>query len=186
TFDPRWNAALSSIAWSVLAVGAVVAANTYYNRPPEPSARHKSVRATPGALIADSTVKSGQKQAVPAPTVSQPAAPRTEGWPAAVEEPAAGSHPVKVTLTAREASWVQITADGKPAFTGTLQPNDQQNVSADDTVKVVTGNAGGVEISLNGKPIDPLGPSGQVRTVRLTAEGPQFVAKVPPSTSDPL
>jgi hypothetical protein len=80
---------------------------------------------------------------------------------------------VQVILKAREASWVQITADGKNAFTGILNPNDSRAVEADALIKVTAGNAGGVEISLNGKSLDPLGHSGQVRTVRLTAEGPQ-------------
>ncbi len=56
-----------------------------------------------------------------------------------------------------------MSVDGKVAFTGTLQPNDTKEISANERVKILTGNAGGLTISLNGKTLDPLGPSGQVR-----------------------
>jgi hypothetical protein len=94
--------------------------------------------------------------------------------------------PVRVVLKAQEPSWIQMSVDGKVAFTGTLQPNDTKEISANERVKIVTGNAGGVTISLNGKTLDPLGPSGQVRTVMLTAEGPQFPAKALPPEPDQL
>ena len=89
-------------------------------------------------------------------------------------------------MVAHEAAWVQITADGKPAFTGTLQSNETKQFSASEQVKILTGNAGGITISLNGKTLDPLGPPGQIRTVRLTAEGPEFPAKAPQPVYDPL
>ena len=46
-------------------------------------------------------------------------------------------------------------------------------------MKIVAGNAGALTISLNGKTLEPLGPIGQVRVVRLTAEGPQFLVESP-------
>ncbi|HVW83033.1 MAG TPA: DUF4115 domain-containing protein, partial [Bryobacteraceae bacterium] len=69
------------------------------------------------------------------------------------------------------------------AFVGTLQPNDSRTIAADDQVKVLMGNAGGLDISLNGKTLDPLGTKGQTRTVRLTAAGPQFAPQNPPVSS---
>ena len=39
---------------------------------------------------------------------------------------------------------------------------------------------------LNGKVLDPLGPPRQVRSVRLTAEGPQSAPKNPPVSPDPI
>jgi len=68
---------------------------------------------------------------------------------------------------------------------GMLKPNDTRAVSADSLVKVLAGNAGGIAISLNGRELDPIGAEGQVRTVRLTAEGLQSAPKTPPP-ADPL
>ena len=81
---------------------------------------------------------------------------------------------------ARARPWVQVSADGKITFTGTLAAERNQRNLGAEQVKLVTGNAGGLTISLNGKTLEPLGPTGQVRVVRLTAEGPQFLSKARP------
>jgi flagellar basal body rod protein FlgF len=76
-------------------------------------------------------------------------------------------------MTASETAWVQVSADGKTTFTGTMQSNETKEIEAAEQVKILTGNAGALRISLNGKALDPLGPVGQVRSVRLTAKAPQ-------------
>jgi hypothetical protein len=94
--------------------------------------------------------------------------------------------PVQVSLTAHQPAWVQVSADGRITFIGTLRPNETKEVSAAEQVKVLTGNAGALTISLNGKTLESLGPLGQVRVVKLTAEGPQFPPQSPPPAPDPL
>ena len=79
--------------------------------------------------------------------------------------------------------WVLARTDGKYAFSGTLEPNQTRTVDADGTVLLRLGNAGGVTITVNGKPIRVVGPKGQVRTVQLTSGGFQIVA--PPKPSAP-
>jgi hypothetical protein len=94
--------------------------------------------------------------------------------------------PVQVSLTAHQAAWVQVSADGRITFIGTLQPNETKEVSAAEQVNVLTGNAGALTISLNGKTLESIGPLGQVREVRLTAEGPQFPPQSRQPAPDPL
>ncbi len=93
---------------------------------------------------------------------------------------------MRVVITASQPAWIQVSADGKTAFTGTLAPSETKEVSADAQVKIIAGNAGGLTVSLNGKTLEPLGPVGQVRVVRLTAEGPELLSKAPPPPPDPL
>jgi hypothetical protein len=93
---------------------------------------------------------------------------------------------VKVSLTAHEAAWVQVSADGKTTYTGTLQSNETKEVSAAEQVKILTGNAGALTISLNGKTLGSIGPLGQVRVINLTAAGPQLPPKAPRTAPDPL
>ncbi len=181
----RLLAAASSGIWIVLAAAAIAGAYLYIERPKSLVAGSQPVTAgVPAASVpvASGPVTSGPvtqtAPAVPTPVAVTPAASVAQEQPAPLTEAVEG-RPVKVVLKAREASWVQIFADGKMAFTGMLHANDSRIIGANSLVKVTAGNAGGIEISLNGKSLDPLGTTGQVRTVRLTAEGPEFVSRTP-------
>jgi cytoskeleton protein RodZ len=90
--------------------------------------------------------------------------------------------PVRVEMTADDPVWVSVKADGKYLFSGTLQPNETKAAGANENITIRLGNAGGIRISLNGKPIGPVGPKGQVRTVQLTSGGFQILV---PEVSKP-
>jgi cytoskeleton protein RodZ len=141
---------LSTVIWFALAAGSSIAGYLYLNH----AERTSSANVT---MVVSAHTPANES---PAPAASETAI-----------------HPVQVVLRARETSWVRIIADGKDAYTGLLNANDSRAIEADASIKVTAGNAGGLEILLNGKSLDPLGRSGQVRTVRLTAEGPQLPTK---------
>jgi cytoskeletal protein RodZ len=168
-WDPRWNSAISSLAWIVLACGAAAAAYLYFNRVP---ARPKQAVTTSAPVHPAAPVAAPPQVAVPP-------------LPAAVDSPIADTHPVRVVVTARDDSWIQVTAEGKTAFIGVLKAGESRDFASDGPVRVRTGNAGGIDISLNGKQIDSLGPAGQIRSVNLTAEGPQYSPKTLPASSAP-
>jgi cytoskeleton protein RodZ len=127
----------------------------------------------------------------PVPVTSASASRPNAAPPSAV--PIAGapaSHPnapVRVELTADEPVWVLVRSDGKYSFSGTLSAKESRTIEATSTVLLRLGNAGGVTITLNGKPVGPVGPKGQVRTVQFTSGGFEIVA-VPksPAPLDPL
>ncbi len=131
-----------------------------------------------------------------APTPATPVQPAatTEATPAAATPLAGANTPpnpnatVHVELTAVEAVWLLVKADGKYVFSGTIEPNQSRTVEANSTVLLRLGNAGGVNITLNGKPIGAVGPKGQVRTIQLTSGGFEIVAapKPPSAPLDPL
>lgn len=89
---------------------------------------------------------------------------------------------VLVDLMAREATWLSVSSDGKPVFSGTLLPNETKTVSGNQFAKVRIGNAAGIEVRLNGKLLAPLGARGQVLTVLFTPNSFEVVA--PPKESD--
>jgi cytoskeleton protein RodZ len=91
--------------------------------------------------------------------------------------------PVRVQITAQEQEevWVSARADGKFLFAVTLQPNESRTVEAGKTVLLKLGNAGGVNFLLNGNPVGPVGPKGQVRSVQFTSGGFQIVVPEAPS-----
>lgn len=173
--DRRMRSILSSVVWLLLAGGAGVWAYMHFNHSPRAAAlRTASSQAAKPAL---------QRTAVePASGAARGATPPVRQSPLANT-----SAPVQVSVTAHdESAWVQVSADGKIAFSGTLQPNETREISAAEQVKVLTGNAGALTISLNGKTLESLGPIGQVRMVTLTAEGPRLPPKDPPPAPDPL
>ena len=89
--------------------------------------------------------------------------------------------PVRVQLTADEPVWVLARADGKYLFSGTLDTNQTRSLEANEAVTLRLGNAGGVHITLNGKPLEAVGPKGQVREIQLTSGGFHIVAAPKPS-----
>jgi len=93
---------------------------------------------------------------------------------------------IHVEVTADEPVWVLARTDGKYLFSGTLEANQSRTVEGTDSVLLRLGNAGGVTITLNGKPIGPVGPKGQVRTVQFTSGGFQIVPVKPPAVLEPL
>jgi cytoskeleton protein RodZ len=120
---------------------------------------------------------------IPAGQVSA-AQPAQEAAADRAAQPAPGGS-VKVEISAAEPVWVLARADGKFLFSGTLDANQTKTVEANGTVVLRVGNAGGLNITLNGKPIGPLGPKGQVRDVQFTSGGFQIVAAPKPPSPPP-
>lgn len=90
---------------------------------------------------------------------------------------AEGASGVVLKLSATERTWLSIRSGGREVFSGVLQPNESKTLTGLDMATMKVGNAGGIEIRWNGKPIGPLGVSGEVLTVRFT---PQDFEIVPP------
>jgi cytoskeletal protein RodZ len=185
-WDPSWNGAVSSVLWLILALVASVTAYIHFNRPLETRA---------GAKAAIPAVRAGQTTARPAPSVpvqaGQPVSTKAPVRTVAETPPPAADlsdnrHKVKVFITAHADTWIQVSADGKTVFTGTLKPNESREISGDEMVRLLAGNAGGITISLNGRTLDPLGTSGQVKEVRLTEGGPQAALVIPNPLDDRL
>ena len=86
-----------------------------------------------------------------------------------------GLNHVVLNLSATEKTWLSITSDGKPIFSGILQPSQTKTLTGMDVAKMKVGNAGGLEVRWNGKPIGPIGPRGQVRIVLFTPENFQIL-----------
>jgi cytoskeleton protein RodZ len=71
-------------------------------------------------------------------------------------------------IAATERSWVAIDADGNTVMQGLMDPNTVKTFKADTFFDVLTGNAQGVILTLNGQAQKPLGREGEVKQVHLT------------------
>ncbi len=116
-------------------------------------------------------------------------APKEEPAPAvpapAVQPPAPAPSEVRVELRAVARAWVRITADGKTVWQGTLAENETRSYQAHSALSLLTGNAGGLEVTWNGKPTGPIGRAGQVRTVEFTPETFRVLEPAPPARRPP-
>jgi cytoskeleton protein RodZ len=80
-------------------------------------------------------------------------------------------HTFSVVVTAKEDAWVLLKADGKTVISRMLNAGEQQSVRAGSRIVVITGNAGGVDVSFNGKAVGAVGNESQVRTLTFTSAG---------------
>jgi cytoskeleton protein RodZ len=152
--------------------------------PPQPAAEPAPAQNPPAAEEAQATKPEAAKTPETAPTTTaQPPAAANSADTANRSEPsspAPAGGPVALELKAEEPVWVLVRANGKYLFSGTLDPNQIKSVEANGTLMLRVGNAGGLTIKLNGKPIGPVGPKGQVRDVQFTSGGFQIVAAPKP------
>jgi cytoskeleton protein RodZ len=72
----------------------------------------------------------------------------------------------KVVVKATADAWVEVLDDDHPIWSRLLKAGDVYNPPKEGLV-LRTGNAGGIEIDLDGKALPPFGPSGQVRRIPL-------------------
>lgn len=109
---------------------------------------------------------------------TQTVAPPPPPADVAVAPPAAPIEGVNVAVTViGERSWMQATADGvePPVFTGTKVEGEVLNLTADESLKIVIGNAGAVRVTVNGRDLGPPGAPGAVGTFTFTPESTNFV-----------
>ena len=78
--------------------------------------------------------------------------------------------PVVVSASLSDRAWLSVIADGTNVYEGVAESGFEETWTAQTSVVFRTGNAGGVELSVNGDRAVVLGSSGVVRTVTLTPE----------------
>jgi len=126
----------------------------------------------PGVSVPDSTAD----QPAAAETAQSPAGPSIESpsvrSPAAraVRPPAAavtGDAPLRVTLDFREDCWVEATVDGARRVAEMRVQGESLQLQAQQEVDLRLGNAGVVDIEVNGQPYPLQATPGQVRHVQI-------------------
>ncbi|HWT96723.1 MAG TPA: DUF4115 domain-containing protein, partial [Terriglobales bacterium] len=142
---------------------------------PQPSAVPAAAAPATAAQPAPEQPATNQAaQAAPAQTAAAPAtAPATAGTEAAPEVAAAANSTVtRVSIHAKLESWVQITdKDGKPVLSRVLRAGETYAVPDEKGLTMNTGNAGGIDVLVDGKALPSLGSVGLVkRNIVLDAD----------------
>jgi cytoskeleton protein RodZ len=131
----------------------------------------------------------GRTVADPGPSAAVAALPEptptvTEETAQAVGLGAAAARDLYVEISITAKVWIQAVADGERVFESIFEAGETRSITADDSVQLVVGNAGGLTVAVNGKTMPPIGPSGHVRRVVFTPDGME-IDRVEPNRPDP-
>jgi cytoskeleton protein RodZ len=85
---------------------------------------------------------------------------------------------IRLQFTGVQDCWMSLTSDGNRVFSRVLQPGESPVFDAKERFEMVLGNAGGVTLTINGKPAKPLGAPGSVLKLIIDAQSiPDLLAK---------
>jgi cytoskeleton protein RodZ len=139
--------------------------------PPGPSAPILTAPATPPVSEppAAPPTAPAQEAAVPAGGVQSDAAaaasPRAEPQAASDQEGR-----FRLTLASRGLCWVTVRSNGAIQYTGTMKAGERKDVDVWGRVSLTVGNAGVIDLALNGQPARSLGGEGEVVTVLMNTQ----------------
>lgn len=153
-------------------------------QPVEQNRRLAPIPPPPPPVAADRSAAGGEDEVPPAPTGPEdtanaaPAPAEATAPPPPPAPPADGrvfgavNDPVRIVIKSKGDSWVQIRdADNQPVMTRVLRAGDTYRVPNRQGLVLMTGNAGALEVSVDGQAAPALGPIGMVRrAVPLDAE----------------
>ena len=121
---------------------------------------------TPTAAVLSRKLPNEKRTADPKAKIDGNAA---EVGSSAAESPSA-PEAFSLKLSALKNTWLSVIADGHEVFIGVLQADESRTLQGHQTARILTGNAGAVEVVFNGRSLGPLGPEGQTRTVVFTKD----------------
>ena len=119
------------------------------------------------------------------PAVVEQLAPRQSTAPANGEQvaeaevPAVPEEPIVVEVEFVQQSWVRVTADGDQAYEGILQQGVERSWTAEESLTIRAGNAGGVVLAYNRGQAKPMGKPGTVVEQTFTPGEGELASLVP-------
>ena len=119
---------------------------------------------------ADSAAASSSQPSLPE-TTSSAAGESSDSRGVAGDSAAIAGEGLQLEIASRGTVWLSIDADGEKYWQGTMRANETRQVKAQESVRMTIGDAGAVELTLNGKPLPPAGKAGEVKTITVTAKG---------------
>ena len=163
---------LADVLWAFVAVASLVAVYRAME------SKHAALKRREEALaqLRPTPRPTPTPTPAPAPVQSQPSQTVVASPPA----------PVHVAFTATEPVWVSVKCDGNVSYAGVLEGPESRTFDATGAVTALIGNAGGLAISLNGRPVGPLGAHGEVQMLELTPSGAHRISRRsgPPTNPD--
>lgn len=136
-----------------------------------------------GAAII-SAINSPAKETAATPPVKteRPAAPSAAAEADASDAArAAHADGVNVSVGLAERCWTEVVVDGKSVFEGILEKGKTENWQGKESVIVRAGNAGALDVTLNGRKLGKFGDNGEVLERRFTKTTKDLKDTLPPA-----
>ena len=151
----------------VLGIGAVVVMGTMWvvssePAPAAPSAT-KEIGETGAPAFTESPSKVFSSSASGVPVLSPPAHVLPAPPPVSRQMRGDATGALRLVIDVRESCWLEIMADGEIVTTGLKEQGYRREFVANEELRLWLGNAGGVSLWINDRPLKPLGRPGQVR-----------------------
>lgn len=177
-WEDKRNVIMVAVAAAVVVVIIIVAAFFMFGSGgPEPVPTPSEEQAAPEpAEAAPEPVKEAKPVKPAAAAKVREKAP--EPVKAAEKEPAQMRH--ALIVRANDTVWIEATIDGAEPFDVTLKDEETVIWKAADTISLKVGNAGGVALTFDGKPLAPLGEPGYVVSISLPGGKVKVLAKPKP------
>lgn len=83
--------------------------------------------------------------------------------------------PFSLTLVTTDTVWLRLRIDNEIDKEFTLKPNEKHVISANDSIKLLVGNLGGIKFILNDKSYDFKGMKGEVQNLQINRNGIQKI-----------
>jgi cytoskeleton protein RodZ len=131
--------------------------------PPKETAAAVAPGSAPPAAVPPAT------NVATAPATPPPSPAAATAKPPSPPPARSGAHSGSVHTTAP--SWIWACADGKTLAGRVLPAGSALDIEFSRQAQVLIGNAGAVDMALDGKSLGPLGPEGRARVVELTPGG---------------
>jgi cytoskeleton protein RodZ len=142
--------------------------------PSAPSASPEGIQpAEPSAAPVDTLP--GSSSLIPATAQTEPAPPtiiaKAAVSPDSAPPPLQSSLQLEVGVT--QQCWISIEQDGTRSFRKLMNPGDVQHLYASERFFIIAGNAGGVQLKINGRPVKSLGKPGEVVKILINEKNLQ-------------
>ncbi len=166
-----WN---TSHMWVV--VGVIVASfalfyffSPFSSKPPiEPRPENSVVEKPPVAPFSPAPATTRAPEGKP---VVEERKPATSSPPVTATLPVQEKKALSLQMKAAEETWASLQVDEQPEKEMTFKPGDGVSAQASNRIRMKIGNAGGLDLTLNGKPLGKFGKSGEVVTLVITSQG---------------
>jgi len=145
------------------------------NSPSEPQANASPTQpvTAPTPEVSKDSVSTEKQPPAQVPASARPVEPKHDIVASdTADDPAPGTEKAFfIQVKAKEDSWVSIVADGKSVMQRVLPADKNKKIKAGKSLILRTGNAGGIEVSFNGRSLGALGNENEPRTLTFNASG---------------